>query len=578
MGTSTPAQTAHDLSAEQIRRIDAIFSAWDTTRTPGAAVGIYSHGELLFSRGYGMSNLEHGVPIRPDSIFHVASISKQFTATCMALLQQEGRINLDDNVRTYVPEVPQFGNHTITIRHLIHHTSGLRDQWDLLDMAGWRDDDLITDQDVLDITARQRSLNFAPGDDHLYCNTGYTLQGVIIKRVTGKSLREYAQEHIFGPLGMARTHFHNNHAEIVPGRTQAYEDMREQAGVGSGHDTVNERDGSNPRERYRISIPVFDTTGTTSLFTTVEDFLRWDQNYATGQVAGDLLELRTTPAILNGGRALTYAFGLVVDTQRGIRTFNHSGADAGYRAHYLHIPELRLGVTVFCNLGSMSPAALLDQVVDVVLGEGVRTPAPQTTAQAAQANPVVPEVATLKASTGLYRNLTSGALQAIVLDEGTLRLPMLFNMQLIPISEREFRTSGLREFPVVFDTTADGQTTFTLTLGPDSSDTYLRVADIATSQPALQPYVGRYVSDELDSTWAIVAAEMDANGERTESASVLHLHRPRHTPVALRYLADDTFISATHQPMTFVRDDDGQVNGLIIGGIRVREMRFERLA
>lgn len=567
---------AHDLSAEQIRRIDAIFASWDTTRTPGAAVGIYRHGELIFSRGYGMSNLEHGVPIRPDSVFHIASISKQFTATCMALLQQEGSINLDDDVRTYVPEVPQFGNHTITIRHLIHHTSGLRDQWDLLALAGWRDDDLITDQDVLNITTRQRSLNFAPGDDHLYCNTGYTLQGVIIQRVTGRSLREFAQERIFGPLGMTHTHFHNNHAEIVPGRTQAYEDVREQAGVASGPGSVNQRDGSDPRERYRISIPVFDTTGTTSLFTTVEDFLRWDQNYATGQVAGDLLELRTTPAVLNGGRALTYAFGLVVDNHRGIRTFNHSGGDAGYRSHYLHIPELRLGATVFCNLGSMNPPALLDEVIDVVLGAGVRTPAPVTGAQLA-ANAVVLDRETLLARTGVYRGTSLGEIQAVVLDGDTLRLPMWFNLRLAPLNEREFRSTGGRDFRLTFGTNDAGQETLHLAYGNDNSESYVRVGDISDAEPALEPYVGRYASDELDSIWQIVATD-GTDAAAPAPTPALQVVRPRHTPDTLRTITDDTFVSADMLRVTFTRDDNGAVTGFVIGGIRVREMHFERLA
>ena len=203
-------------------RVDEVFSRFDKADSPGCALAVIKDGQIVHKRGYGMSNFEYGIPVSPTSIFHVASISKEFTAMAIVLLARQGKLSLDDEVRKYVPEVPDFGER-ITIRHLIHHTSGLRDQWALLEMAGWREDDVITEGDILDLISRQKALNFKPGDEHLYSNTGYTLLAVIVQRVSGQSLRDFADANIFKPLGMTRTHFHDDHSMIVKDRTSAYQ-------------------------------------------------------------------------------------------------------------------------------------------------------------------------------------------------------------------------------------------------------------------------------------------------------------------------------------------------------------------
>src|SRR5579862_9812223 len=208
-------------NAELSASVDALFTTWDQSGAPGAALAVVEDGQIVYTRGYGMANLEYAVPITPSTIFHVASISKQFTSFAINLLALEGRLSLDDDIRTHFPEFGDFGK-TITLRHLRHHTSGLRDQWDLLQLAGWRMEDVITEQDILDLAWKQRDLNFAPGAEHLYCNTGYTLLAVIVKRVAGQSLREFAQERIFAPLGMTNTHFHDDHRMVVPNRAYSY--------------------------------------------------------------------------------------------------------------------------------------------------------------------------------------------------------------------------------------------------------------------------------------------------------------------------------------------------------------------
>ncbi len=222
--------------------VDKLFEPYGSPASPGCAVAVIEDGRIVYKRGYGMADLEHDVPIRPDSVFHIASHSKQFTAAAIVLLFHEGKLSLDDEARKYVPELPDFGT-PITIRHLVHHTSGLCDQWALLSLAGWRYSlDLITDQDVLDVMYAQKALNFRPGEEYRYSNTGYTLLSQIVKRVSGKSFREFTTERIFKPLGMNNTHFRDDHAEIV--KNIAYGYIR-----GKGED------------EFRLSIPHFDTVG-----------------------------------------------------------------------------------------------------------------------------------------------------------------------------------------------------------------------------------------------------------------------------------------------------------------------------
>lgn len=327
-------------------RIDAVFAAYDAA-TPGCALSVMRDGEIVYSRGYGMANLEHDIPVTPSSVFHVASVSKQFAAMAITMLAQQGRLSLDDDIRKHLPELHDFGR-TITIRHLLHHTSGLRDQWTLFGMAGWRGQDLKTDADVLMLAARQRELNFEPGAEHLYSNTGYTLLGEIVRRVTGQSLREWTTEHLFEPLGMRSTHFHDDYNMVVKNRTHGY---------------------APAQGGYRVSNPAYSTVGATSLFTTVEDIARWDRNFIDRRVGGAAIDSLHTRGRLNDGSEIPYAFALTHGEHRGLRTVGHSGSDAGYRSQFTRYPDAGTSFAVFCNVSTANPGALARQVAEVVLAD-----------------------------------------------------------------------------------------------------------------------------------------------------------------------------------------------------------------
>ena len=328
-------------------RIDQLFAAWDRPGSPGAAVAVARGGEVLYQHGYGFAQLEYEVPITPETVFHVASVSKQFTAFAVTLLADRGALSLDDDVRKHVPELPDFG-HTITIRHLIHHTSGLRDQWNLLALAGWRLDDVITRDQIFRLVTRQRELNFPPGERYLYCNTGYTLLAEIVARVTGRSFPAWTAEHVFQPLGMRRTHVHDDHRMVVPGRAYSY--------------------GTDPDSGYRKSVLSYANAGATSLFTTVGDLVRWMRNFETRVVGGPrVIEQMYARGVLTGGDTIDYAHGLGHGTYRGLRTIGHGGADAGFRSSVLRFPDQDLSVAVLSNFASFNASQLAQQVAEVYL-------------------------------------------------------------------------------------------------------------------------------------------------------------------------------------------------------------------
>jgi len=556
MTSSAAAQPTRDWVFDDAARarVDAIFAPWATTSTPGMSLGIYRAGEIVYTNGYGMSNLEHGIPIVPGSIFHIASISKQFTDMSIALLQAEGALNVDDDVRQYVPEMPDFGT-TITIRHLIHHVSGLRDQWALLRMAGWRSEDLVTEDDVLDLLTRQTALNFAPNSEYLYSNTGYTLLAVIVRRVSGKTLRQFAHERIFAPLGMTSTHFHDDHREIVVGRTQAYEPR-----TGGG---------------YHVSIPVFDVVGTTSLFTTVEDLAKWDANFTTAQIGGPaIIEQIQTPGTFTDGTAMTYAWGLMTGEYRGAKRVGHSGADHGYRADYLRLPEFGFTAVVLSNIADSNPGLLTQRVVDAVLGDHL---APATTfavPTAASASAGIPPIVSATALAGTYRAADGASYATITSRDGVASLESWESLTLNVIGNGRFVADAAVGPAIRIEATSvqeDGLVGEIAVVTPgEPTATYTRVDLPTRDADALAAYAGEYWSDELGVAYEIVADRV---------AGTLLVRRRKFADQTLTPLDADVFgrgSLAFGTIVTFARDASGTVTGFRYTAGRIRNLVFTK--
>src|SRR3984885_2179116 len=396
-GQSASGQGA-SVSTEQSKKVDEIFAKWDRTDSPGCALSVMQGGKIIYKHAYGMANLDHDVILTTDTPFHVASISKQFTAASIVLLEQDGKLSFDDDVHKYIPELPDFGA-KITIRNLLHHTSGLRDQWDLLDLAGWRYSlDLITNDDVMSVVVRQKALNFAPGSEYSYSNTGFTLLGEIVKRVSGKTLREFTTERIFVPLGMKDTHFRDDHAEIIKHQAYGY---------------------SRDKGRWELSVTNFDTVGATSLFTTVEDLALWDENFYTHKVGGPhFTETMLHHDALTSGESNPYAFGLVTGKYRGLDTVEHSGSDAGYRADLLRFPQQHFSVAALCNAGDSGPSTLTQKVADVLLAGELKEPS----GSAGKEKPefITPSQEQLTPKVGYYYEAQSRTLRKLVVKDGAL--------------------------------------------------------------------------------------------------------------------------------------------------------------
>lgn len=353
-----------------ISAVDAIFAPWDETGSPGCALGVVEDGEFIYERGYGFANLDWDIPSATDTVFYVGSVSKQFTAAVIALLAEEGTVDLDENIREYFPEIPKYVR-PITVRHLVHHTSGLRDIYTLMSLAGIRLEDVFTDEQAIELIAAQRETNFEPGSEYLYSNSGYFLLAQLVERASGKTLREFAEERIFAPLGMEDTHFHDRPSHIVDRRAISYQDSDVDFDnyIATGH-----------REFQVSYLGNFDKVGAGGLYTTVRDLLLWDRNFYSGDVGGrPFLDLIHTRGALNDGSQLTYAFGLTVDEYRGLKTVSHGGSMMGFKAAYLQFPEQRLSVITTCNLGSINPMPLAQQVADVYLEDQLALALPSRT-------------------------------------------------------------------------------------------------------------------------------------------------------------------------------------------------------
>jgi CubicO group peptidase (beta-lactamase class C family) len=361
---AAPARAQRGLPDSSSRWVDSIFAPYDSRQAPGCAVAVARDGRVMFAKGYGMADLEHDTPITADTRFYIASLSKQFTAMSVVLLAQDHRLSLDDSIQKWVPEVPSFGA-TITLRHLLHHTSGLRDYFTLLAVSGWPSDGHLTEQQFLTIIGRQKSLNFQPGDEFLYSNTGYALLAMVVQRASGQSLRDFAAARIFKPLGMSHTEFREDHNSLIAKRALGYQP--------SG-------------ATYKTSLPELDVVGDGGAYSTVEDLAKWDGNFRTARVGGrSAIAALEAPGKLNDGQIIPYALALTIGEFRGVRTLSHAGAYGGYRSTLLRFPDKGVSVITLCNTAAASPT-LAEQVGSVVLG----LTAPQKT------------VATIDLSTSLY--------------------------------------------------------------------------------------------------------------------------------------------------------------------------------
>lgn len=339
-------------------KIDAVFAEFDVPGSVGCALGVAQDGEFVYRKGYGFANLDWDIPITPTTAFYVGSVAKQFTAAAIALLADEGKIDLDEDIRTYLPEFPAR-DPAITIRHLVHHTSGIPGIWRVMQRNGHSTWDRFTRDQALELLGPQE-LDFAPGEQYRYSNGGYFSLAMIVERASGKSLREYTTEKMFEPLGMTHTHFHDDPVHIVARRALSYQPRQ----VG---------DQGVEGKYYQSYQSNFAIPGPGGLYTTVEDLLQWERNFRNNQLGGPgFMEIMHSKGILNSGEVLDYAFGIREDEHGGLKTIGHGGSYMGFQASFVRFPEQGFATWVLCNMGEIRPSGLGLEVADLFLADDMK--------------------------------------------------------------------------------------------------------------------------------------------------------------------------------------------------------------
>lgn len=532
------------------KQVDQLFAAWDNIETPGAAIGVVKDGKIVLRKGYGIADLEFDVPITGTTVFHMASVSKQFTAFAVLLLEKEGKLSLDDDIRKYIPEVPDFGK-VITLRELAHHTSGLRDQWNLLCMAGWRLDDVITREHILKLVSMQRDLNFNPGEKYLYCNTGFTLLAEVVTRVSGKSFAEFTRERIFKPLHMDHTLFYDDHEKIVKNRAYSY----------------------YPAEGgFKKAVLNYANVGATSLFTTVEDLSQWAMNFEN-PVVGDenIIKEMNTRGILNNGDTISYALGQEIGKYKGLKYVSHGGGDAGYRTFLGRFPDQHFSVMVLSNFATFNPGDLVLRVADIYLKDKIVTPKPTTVsvpAQPVEEEPFQADTSLLRASCGRYE-LQPGVIVTITMADNKLfaEAPGLNKTALKQISVSEF-TLKEANAKAKFQRDDHGEVRKML-LNIEGRDVVAqKVEGFEPDKVDLNEYTGKFYSPELMTTYIL----------KVDKGKLVARHQ-RLSDFAMNPTKKDSFMGEAwfFYQVDYVRNSDQRISGFKVSNGRVLNLWFAKV-
>lgn len=522
------------------RKVDALIAKSVDDQSPGSAILVVKDGKVLLNKGYGLADLPHRVSIDSNTVFDLASVSKQFAGFAIAALVEDGKISLSDDIRKYIPELPDLG-HQITVDHLVHHSSGIRDWTNTLVLAGWSFDDVISFDQILRMAYRQQALNFEPGDEYNYSNTGYNLLAELVQRVSGLSFREWTDQHIFQPLGMANTRFLDDHTEIIPDRANGY--YRDRYGI------------------FHASTNNLMALGSSSLFSTTTDLAKWVTNLDQPKREHKaIVERMQQTTDLNDGEANNYAFGLSVGTFNDARSLSHSGSWASFRTYLMVLPEEHLSVVVLNNYAS-NPAVTARAIASWYVPEpetgDVKFPAKR------EAITVPNKI--LDAYTGTYR-LGPGWYVTLTRKEGQLWTQATGedSYPMTPLAKDEFRIDGYGGRTMQFFSNPRGEVTHMTYSGMECPK--LEQITVPTSKE-LEQFTGRYLSHELLTEYEVVLVE-----------GSLKMRHHRHGDLDLNHAWKDDFAGSSWflGSVEFYRDRDGTVKGFRVTSGRARNQEFQK--
>jgi CubicO group peptidase (beta-lactamase class C family) len=501
------------------QKVDQIFTVYDKPRSPGCSLGVIRNGDFVYRKAYGSANLELGVPLSPESVFYMGSVSKQFTAAGIVLAAEQGYLSLDDDVRKYIPELSDYG-HVITLRQMIHQTSGFRDFFTLLYLSGHDAGDFNSPEDIFKTVVRQRGLNNIPGDEWIYSNTNYFLLGIVVRRATKKSLSAFAAENMFQPLAMSHTLFYDDNTLVVPGRVAAYD--------------------SAPHDIFRVDwSTTYELVGGGGLMSTVDDLLLWDRNFYANRLGkGTLVQELQTPGVLNNGNKISYAMGLDLGNYRGLPIVEHGGALFGYRTELLRFPEQKFSVICLCNIASAVPENLARQVADIYLADRLQ---PGASALNPSSKGDFPDPVTFD---GKYLDPRTHLLYTFTASNGNL---MAWGAVLRRINSNQFYDLGSN---VITFESSTGTMHAKLDLKGETYFSGSRIQELHLDKPVLASYTGQFRSTELDTVYGL-SLEKD----------ILTVRNRDNPPQKLTPIAQDEFDAGDLGRFVFERDSGGRVFG-----------------
>ncbi|MBN2562837.1 MAG: beta-lactamase family protein [Phycisphaerae bacterium] len=540
-------------------KVDELFREYDSPNTPGAAVAVMRDGTVVLSKGYGMAQLEYHIPITPETVFDIASMSKAFTALAITMLEKQGKLSVDDEIHKYLPELPDFGR-PIRIRHLLHHTSGLRDDLTLWVLSGNSIEDVITQKDLLALVQTQNQLNFPPGSKYGYSDTNYDLLAEIVSAVAGESFSSWTQRNIFIPLGMTSSRFVEDHAMLIAGRARCYE--------------------MNDSGQYRNVTLNMGWVGSSGMHTTLQDMAKWIANIETRQVGGEeVFNALLTPGVLDNGDHVTYARGVRIEEYHGQKVIMHSGTNGAFSCHMSYFPRDRLGVIILSNCAS-NPWDMAAKVADLFIHQtstdqslvDIDTDRGADDAHSAR----IPAMLTgdqLAACCGSYwyKDSWNWLVRGVVAENGKLYYVRSQDnrTELIPLSDTEFELAGEDRLVVRFSENADGAFTV-LTFNDTGAEPMeaVRVECLAPSEQQLREYEGLYYAKELDALSRLIVQE----GE-LRNAKFRYAPDTRWVPVTT-----DRFVFMDREGhVSFRRDGRGGISGYVVDFPRAENILFERL-
>lgn len=542
------AQTIRPKAVSQNDKVDELFTPWDSKDTPGASVAVVKEGKIIYKKGYGMANLEYDIPNSPSTIFHIASVSKQFTVFSILLLEKEGKLKLEDDIRKYIPEVPDFGK-TITLRHLASHTSGMRDQWNLLSMAGWRMDDVITKEHVLKLVSKQKELNFNPGEEYFYCNTGFTLLAEVVARVSDQSFAEFTQANIFEPLQMTNTLFYDDHEKVVRNRAYSY---------------YANNNG------YKKSVLSYANVGATSLFTTVEDLSLWSTNFSKLKVGNkEMVDKMNTLSVLNNGKTFGGALGQFVGKYKGLNEIQHGGADAGYRSYLTRFPDEDFSVIVFSNAAEFNSGGMAHKVVDIYLKDKIKTKPKEKEEEKKEATAeITVDENTLDSYVGDFE-LQPGFIITITKEGGQLSAKATGQaiVALKPLSVTKFEVVGVEAEVEFVPNGGEKVKLMKLKQGGQLMDAP-RVEGFDATTVKLSDFSGSFYSEELSTTYdfVVVDGQLIARHSRLSDFNL--------DPVKKDVFSGKAWFFGQ---VKFIRDSNNVITGCKVSNGRVRNLYFSKM-